>query len=90
MPWNFDPGRRSKRGFFEAQFQIVSEIGAPLNTAAAARSTAEGIAKTEDVTKNIAEVRKYAWIETIETASGRRSDACMSETVKLRTLLCIA
>ena len=87
MSRNFDPGRCSERGLFEAQFEIVSEIGAPLNTAAPARSPAKEIAKTEDVAENIAEVRKYAWIES---ASGRRSDTRMAETVILPTLLPIA
>jgi len=90
MPRNFDPGRCSKCGLFEAQFEIVSEIGAPLNTASPARSPAKEIAKTEDVAENIAEVRKYAWIETTESASGRRSDTRMAETVILPTLLRIA
>ena len=83
MSWNLDLGRLAERGVLEAQFEVVAQIGAALNPAAAARSAAEEIAKAEDIAQNIAEIGEHAGIETTEAASCRSTDTGMSETIIL-------
>ena len=88
---NLDLRLGAEYGVFESQFQVVPEIGAPLDSASPpAGSSTKEIAKTEDVAKNVTEVREYARIETAESAAGRRSKTGVTETIVLRALLAVA
>jgi hypothetical protein len=48
-----DPRLSAERGLFEFKGQIFSQIGATLSPAAAACSSAEGIAEAEELAENI-------------------------------------
>jgi hypothetical protein len=78
---------RTEGGFFERKFEIVSKVGTALGTLAAA-AAAKQIAKSEDVAKNVTEIREDVGIETAESAGA--ADTGMSVAVVCRALLRVA
>ena len=83
---DFDLCCRSERGFFESQIQVVSKIGAALDTRPPRVRCTEYIAETEDITEDVAEISEHVRIETTEPPTCRAADARMPEAV----VLCIA
>jgi hypothetical protein len=88
LTWNFELLGNSERGLFERQLQVVSEIGAALNTAAAASTAAEEVAEPKDVADNVAEIREDTRIET--AGSGSPTDSGMAEPVVIGAFLGVA
>src|SRR6185436_10187502 len=89
MMRNFDFRCCSKSRFFECHLQIVAKIGAALDARAAA-SAAEEVAKPEQVAEDIAEVGKYAGIESAKSLGPRATDTGVAESVVVRAFLRIA
>jgi hypothetical protein len=72
---------------FEFEMQIFAKICAALGAAATASSLAGGVAKSEDVAKNIAEVLKNGGIES--GGSSTAAQAGVAEAIVDGTLLAI-
>jgi hypothetical protein len=70
--------RCAESGLFKFELQIVAKIGSALGSTSAAAS-AEHIPETEDIAEHIAEVGKYAGIESrVSTGSAAQSGVAIS------------
>src|ERR1700757_3691722 len=88
MPAHRNLGFCTEDGLLKFQREILAQVGAALGPGAAAPSSAENIAKTKKLSKDVGQVLERAGIEA-GTGSGA-SDTSMAKAVVHGTLLGVA
>jgi len=87
VPADRDLGLCAEDSLFELQGDILTQISAALSTAAPARTSAENVAESEKVAKDVAEVLEDGGVKAAATAN--TSDARVAEAVVKSPLLAI-
>ena len=76
----------AERSLFELDAQVLAQIRAALHPAAAPPAGSEGIAKAEELAKNVAQILEGRSVET-HASAGRVAHSSMPEAIVKRALL---
>jgi hypothetical protein len=88
VTWDFDLLCDAECGFFKRKVKVVTQIRTALHTRALAAAATEEISESENVAENVAEIGKYAWIESTHSSSA--ADTGVTEPVVVGAFLAIA